>query len=220
MIHFIESGKGIYNGKVLSGGQAFICRQDQLCHYFPDKEDPWTYTWINVVGKGADWLINSLNAEDNVFYWSRSANLDALKRIWHYDKNEHSQELICISVLYQIFADTAAGKIQAKRDYVGEAKRFFQGGYDRGVTVDEVAFALGISRAYLRNVFYEKTGISPQAYLMSLRMKRAEILLHRDYTITEIAAAVGYTDVLQFSKIFAKHHGMSPTQYRKNLIIK
>ena len=55
---------------------------------------------------------------------------------------------------------------------------------------------------------------------MKLRMERAEFLLSGSYSITEISYAVGYDDVLQFSRIFAKYHGVSPTQYRKELFEK
>lgn len=216
MIHFIESGSGFYNGRRLSGGKAFVCRRDDRCHYYPDPKDPWVYTWINVQGEGADDLIAKLPTVDNTFRWHRSAHLETLEKIWHYENQTIAEEMICISTLYQIFSDVISRKTVSQRDYIAEAKRSFQSGFDRGITVAAVAKSLGISRAYLRNIFFEKTGRSPQAYLMELRMKRAEALLKERYTVTEIAAAVGYEDVLQFSKIFTKYHGCSPTNYRNN----
>ena len=217
MIHFVESGYGYYNGHHLRGGDAFICKRDEFCRYFPDQKEPWTYTWINVQGEGADALITRLVGKNNVFRWRRSAHLEALEKICHYQNSADAEELICISALYRICSDVIASKGSEQRDYIVEAKRLFQSGFDRSITVEMVAGTLGISRAYLRNIFYEKTGQSPQRYLMELRMRRAETLLSGRYSITEIAAAVGYQDVLQFSKIFMKYHGCSPTDYRKRL---
>lgn len=214
MIHFIESGCGYFNGQQLSGGQAFICKQNELCNYYPDKNNPWTYTWINIKGKGADKLIKSLPFKGNVFLWNRFENTAALKKIWEFRGDRTAEELMSLSALYRILADQFFEKENKKTDYVSEAKILFESQFAQGITVEKVAKKLNISRAYLRNIFYKKEGRSPQNYLMELKMKRAAELLKNDYTITEIAAAVGYDDVLQFSKIFKKYFGLSPTNYK------
>lgn len=217
MIHFIESGNGWFNGIKLKGGQAFVCRQDKLCHYFPDKDNPWTYTWINVKGVGADRLIDSLPLKDDTFLWNLYDGTPHLKKIWEYKNSPSSEELMALSALYNIFAEALFKRNDIRRDYVEEAKVLFQSRFGRGITVEEVAKKLNISRAYLRNIFYEKESISPQSYLMKLRMNRAAELLKGDYSVTEIAAAIGYGDVLQFSKMFSKYFGLSPTEYKRQL---
>ncbi|WP_371822919.1 helix-turn-helix domain-containing protein [Cohnella sp. LGH] len=37
-----------------------------------------------------------------------------------------------------------------------------------------------------------------------------------DLKIEEVARSVGYTDSLQFSKVFRKHYGKPPTIWRKS----
>ena len=37
------------------------------------------------------------------------------------------------------------------------------------------------------------------------------------YSIKKIAIEVGYEDAFHFSKIFKKHMGVTPKEYRKNL---
>lgn len=216
MIHFIEKGCGFFNGAKLTAGQGFICMQNEICHYFPDKKDPWTYYWINVRGAGADRLINGLEIKNNVFSWNIYKNLPNFKNIWAYKGNAVFEELAAFSALYGVFAEQGL-ELKAKRDLVSEAKIILEGGLAQGITVDEVASSLNISRAYLRNVFYKSEKISPQGYLMKLRMNRAAELLSGDYSVTEIAAAVGYDDLLQFSKMFSKYFGVSPTAYRAGL---
>lgn len=214
MIHFIEKGSGYYNGIKLSAGQGFICMQNEVCNYIPDKNDPWTYNWINIRGKGADILIKELSLKNNTFLWNTVKSKRAFEKIWQYQGNKNLEELTALSTVYSIFAEQSAEKNLPKRDYATETKSFFESRFAEGVTVEDAAKTLNISRAYLRNVFFEKEGISPQGYLMNLRMNRAAELLLRDYTVTEIAAAVGYEDVLQFSKMFSKYFGLSPTKFR------
>lgn len=215
MIHFIESGNGFYNGIRLGSGQGFICMQNEVCNYIPDRKTPWTYTWINLRGKGADKLINSLALKDNTFVWNTVKSKRAFEKIWQYQGNKDLEELAALSAVYSIFAEQSVQKTVPKRDYVSETKNFFEGRFAEGVTVEDAAKAVNISRAYLRNVFFKSEGISPQGYLMKLRMNRAAELIRGDYSVTEIAAAVGYEDLLQFSKMFSKYFGISPTKFRE-----
>ena len=223
MIHFIESGCGSFNHRRLSAGQGFICRRDRLCDYMPDKNDPWTYSWINPFGSDVQQLIETLPIDgDGVFFWDIVHDLRPLQEVCGTSFYRHGvkEEYRCLSLLYRLAAGMLAKKGETclpRNDYVEQAKLFLQTHYARGVTIKETAAALHLSRAYLRNLFYAQEGSSPQAYLMKLRMERAEFLLGGSYSITEISCAVGYGDVLQFSRIFAKYHGVSPTQYRKEL---
>ena len=215
MIHFIESGCGYYNNIKLSAGQGFICMQNEVCNYIPDKNDPWTYTWINLRGEGADKLIKGLALKENVFSWNTVKSKRSFEKIWQYQGNMELEELAALSAVYNIFAEQSVQKVTPKKENVAEAKMFFEVRFAEGDTVKVAAKTLNISRAYLRNLFYEKTGFSPQKYLMQLKMNRAEFLLKTDYPITEIAHAVGYADVLQFSRIFSKYHNKSPKEFRK-----
>lgn len=70
------------------------------------------------------------------------------------------------------------------------------------------------------NAFFKKfktyTGLSPLQYLLDIRISNAKNLLEgTDYTISEIASIVGYDNPLYFSRLFHKHVGMSPKDYRK-----
>lgn len=214
MIHFIESGCGYFNGKHLKKGQGFICLRNVLCDYIPDKNEPWTYSWININGEGATDLIKNLPLNDGVFEFDLTHNISAIKRITE-NKNPNTDEMRCLGILFEIFSRIT--KNENTENYVSQAMDFLKNNYHLGTTIDDCARHLNISRAYLRNLFYAKAGISPQQFLMNLKMERAEFLLKTAYPITEIAHAVGYNDVLQFSRIFSKYHNMSPKAYRKRL---
>jgi AraC-like DNA-binding protein len=54
-----------------------------------------------------------------------------------------------------------------------------------------------------------------QRYLIARRMAEAAFLLEStDEGIARIAAQVGYETAAAFSKLFHRHHGLSPGRYR------
>ena len=64
--------------------------------------------------------------------------------------------------------------------------------------------------------FRKITKLTPMQYIVSLRITSAKNLIdNTDYNITQISETVGYDNSMYFSRIFKKHTGMSPTEYRK-----
>ena len=90
--------------------------------------------------------------------------------------------------------------------------------YHNDISVTTLANEIGLERSYFSTVFKAKTGVSPYAYLTSLRIKKAVSLMKEGWLTTgEIASAVGL-DPQNFARIFQREHGMSPRQYRKKLL--
>ena len=105
-------------------------------------------------------------------------------------------------------------------DYTQRAAYFLTSNYrDKDLSVEAVARSIGLNRSYLYKVFKETTGISPQAYLMQLRINKAcELLILPENTVTSVAYAVGY-EPLSFTRAFKNVMGMTPLEYRKKNMI-
>ncbi len=81
--------------------------------------------------------------------------------------------------------------------------------------VREVGRSLGMSEATLRRRL-EAEGVSFREILAQVRMGRALALLQSsDRSVTEIAYAVGYESLSQFTAKFRRHFGRSPAQLRE-----
>ena len=58
--------------------------------------------------------------------------------------------------------------------------------------------------------------MSPMQYIISLRIAIAKGYLENTAkNISEISNEIGYENALYFSRLFRKHTGMTPTEYRK-----
>ena len=97
-----------------------------------------------------------------------------------------------------------------------EAIHYFHEHFNQNISIEKYAQGLHISTAWFIHCFKEHTGMTPMQYILSLRISNAQVLLEQaNYTVTEIAAIVGYDNPLYFSRIFKKQLGVSPQQYRQ-----
>ena len=70
---------------------------------------------------------------------------------------------------------------------------------------------------YANRIFKKHFGYSIIKYRNRLRVNNAKILLG-EKSMGEIAREVGFSDVYYFSRCFKKYEGISPDEYRKNVL--
>lgn len=80
-----------------------------------------------------------------------------------------------------------------------------------------LADTVGINASYLSHQFNREVGSSVPSYIAGLRIQRAKELLLSQYnfSIGQVAAAVGIPDVNYFTKLFKKSVGCTPSAFRK-----
>lgn len=83
------------------------------------------------------------------------------------------------------------------------------------VSLESVAEKFHKNPAYISKVFKKETGFNFSDYITQKRMAKSKILL-RDMGIKiyEVAELTGYADASNFIKVFKRHCGMSPNEYR------
>lgn len=106
--------------------------------------------------------------------------------------------------------------IEKHYDYVEFVKKYIKQNYSAEIQLEDLAQVAHISSSYLSTLFKEKTGTSFTDYLIKYRLNQAVQLLtsRPSLKLKEIASFVGYQDYAQFNKIFKKHMGMSPSEYK------
>ncbi|MGB3464432.1 MAG: two-component regulator propeller domain-containing protein [Cyclobacteriaceae bacterium] len=78
---------------------------------------------------------------------------------------------------------------------------------------------LGISRTLLFAKVKAWTDLTPNEFILTMRMKRAANLLEqRKISVAQVCFKVGYKDPKYFSKSFQKFHHMTPTQYMNRFV--
>jgi YesN/AraC family two-component response regulator len=98
---------------------------------------------------------------------------------------------------------------------IQQAVLFINDNYRTNIHLDDAAGMAGISPAHFSRLFKKAMGFPYQDYIVSRRIAKAQNLLRTgSLSITEIAFAVGYTDINNFGRTFKKQTGHTPTAYR------
>ena len=110
----------------------------------------------------------------------------------------------------------------SRYDYIGIAKCIscMENAPEKALSAKELASIAGISQSHLYVRFKEATGLSPNEYLLNLRLEKAcSMLLERDCIIGEIALDCGFCDSNHFIESFRKRYNLTPGQFRRQFLI-
>ncbi|RED54425.1 response regulator [Cohnella lupini] len=102
---------------------------------------------------------------------------------------------------------------------IRQLKELIKREYARPLSIDYLAEQVYMSPNYLRTIFKEYTGYTVLEYVTQVRMDQAmEMLQDGSLKIHEISTKVGYENASHFCAIFHKKRGLTPNQYRNQLL--
>lgn len=86
-----------------------------------------------------------------------------------------------------------------------------------GLSVEELASHLGMSRVHLFKRLKQLTGKAPIEFIRILRLKRAaQYLRESQLNVSEIAYKCGFNNPKHFAKYFKEEFGVTPSVYQEN----
>jgi AraC family transcriptional regulator len=97
------------------------------------------------------------------------------------------------------------------------ARELILGNLDRPLSITDLARAVDVHPVRLARAFRTFYGISPSDYLRRARVDRAAgELITTDRRLADIALAGGFADQSHFTRVFKRHTGQTPGQYRRS----
>jgi AraC family transcriptional regulator, arabinose operon regulatory protein len=189
--------------------------------YGADGGRPWTIWWAHLAGTDVAELVQTMDVTPSKPVVSirglerAVALLDEI--LSGLERDQSPARLVGASgaawkLLTQISVDRI---LPAPDDPLQRAMNYLADRLDSTVQVPELAHLVSVSPSHLSALFRRATGGGVLAHHQALKMARARTLLDvSDARIGEIAREVGYDDPFYFSRLFKRHHDMTPTQYR------
>lgn len=100
--------------------------------------------------------------------------------------------------------------------HIERALTYIRQHFREKVRVEDLASMVHLSTRQLHRKFVETFGVSPQAFIMKLRIQAAcDALQHEDAQISSIALDLGFCDQSSFTQHFHRHIGMTPLKYQR-----
>jgi AraC-like DNA-binding protein len=103
---------------------------------------------------------------------------------------------------------------QEHEQLIQKVVRYIEDNYHFDLSLDQCAQICGLSSHYLSKLFKKTMDVSFIEYLTKIRIERSiELLRTTDLSVSDIAERVGY-QTKNFIRVFKKHIGVTPGQYR------
>ena len=212
------SGKAIFvcNGKRLISDAENVLILPKGSSYYFDVAEKWTYTLLEFDAEqcGNDLFSLPIGNSERVLKPLNRLQYNAIiGHPYHAMEQIHGTYEILLSLL------TQSHLLYVQKDkarVIEKIVNYIDGHYRDDLTNAALANRCGISEVYFRKLFTQITGISPITYLHKIRTaKAAELLQNKELSLSEIAEAVGYSNLYHFSTMFKRYMGMPPSKYAK-----
>lgn len=214
MLRYVISGTGSFHtGRAvlpLKPGDMFISHPGQTTLFTADPTEPVD---LYLVRLSCGEPFSSLLRQDVI----HAPELKAIFQKFMECQYSNSREWAVYAVAAEMFSFLAQMQITVVHtiDPIDEALHRIRNSFDLDLRVEDLAASLGMSRSYFFRQFRQRMGMSPQAYILRFRMNTAKKLLAENkMSISDVSRQVGYEDTCTFSRLFKKHVGITPSQYR------
>lgn len=125
------------------------------------------------------------------------------------------------SLLIEVYQKVLKPNSKKTPEWVSDLKEIIQDQIDTNLTLNlnEISSELNVNPSYLSREFSKYfEDLSFGEYIRKQRVEKAIQLLHSSkYSLTEIAFLTGFSDQSHFTRIFKKHTGKNPSEFRKNI---
>lgn len=128
------------------------------------------------------------------------------------------RETIFRIILEEMLVVKEDEKLDHTEELFNNVSKYIKENYTDNLSVRELSEINNVSENQLFYAFTKHSKIGPGEYIIRYRLEKAKkLLLDTNLNIKQISELIGYYDSLYFSRIFKKHYGLSPMNYRKQL---
>ena len=229
LLYILEGKAHFYfesDERIVNKGEMVLFRPYDHQSYFYFPQDKCQSFWVHFTGSDVEQIIDyyKLPKAENVFYSGSSPDYQ-----WLFEQMIRELQLcranykeLLTMLLRHIFLlvnrflkEGSKSGIDALND-IERSIRYFNENYTKNINIEEYAKSLHISACWFNRRFKQVTKMTPLQYILSVRLANAKMLLEtKDYNVTETAYAVGFNNPLYFTRLFTKHIGVSPTEYKR-----
>lgn len=226
IFQYTLSGSGYYwDGNRLHEvlpGQAFFAKSPSpSAYYYKSNGAPWRFAFATFRGSHIDTYYQKIISDNSDVFTlpPGCASVRTLNHICHLAaQQEINNPFIASSLAVDLIMNLCTEN--TRTDYpliVKRAVRIIENEFTTVSGIEEIATRLHISSSHLCREFTEHIGTTPIIYLTKTRLQYgANQLMKTSLKVEDIALACGFSNGNYFAKVFKKHIGCSPKEFRNN----
>ena len=212
---YILHGKIEYENDVISAGDVILFEEGKTINY--RKNGDLTYLWVHFTGYEAKTAALStfgkLNRKIHIGFHDDIQNTFE-KLFREFIIRDKHFESMSVCLLREILSLTE--RYSNESSVPLKSIEYLHEHYDEDIPIEKLASMEEMCITTYRKAFKKHTGVSPNEYLINLRINAAcRMLSQTNEKISTISQKVGYSDPYYFSRIFTKKLNISPREYRK-----
>ncbi len=110
---------------------------------------------------------------------------------------------------------------ETQMDKIDMIKNYILKNYNNNqLSTQSLAEYFHLNQTYLCTYFKKATGSTINEYITELRIEKAkELMTNRRTKLYDVTTSVGFTDVNYFSTLFKRYTGLSPSDFRKKILL-
>ncbi len=97
--------------------------------------------------------------------------------------------------------------------------QYVERSYSEPIPLGKAARIVALESSYFSSYFRAKVGITFTDWLRQVRVKKAmELMKAKDFTMTEVAEAVGFRDLRTLERAFKRYALKTPREFKKSVL--
>lgn len=225
LFSIIIEGKGYVTiddkRQTLTKGKGIALTSSPTIEIKADGIEPFKIIHIKLLGESSKSLYSLIENKENGCIMNFSENekiIDSAQELITECSNtfvsDYSILLCLMEFLLSIEKLYTTKKIPTKNVYMTQAVEYIKKNYNKNISVESISDMLGIERSYLSRLFKHYKNKSTQNYIIDYRIRQAKRMFEQeDMNVSQVSAAVGYTNIYCFSRIFKSRVGVPPKEY-------
>lgn len=113
------------------------------------------------------------------------------------------------------FLIEAMHKFEATDNRIRKALRYIRQHIDQPIGVDELSDLCCLSKDHFIRLFKKEMQLTPVQYINQKKIEKAQLkIITGNQSVKDIAYSLSFDNISYFNRLFKKHTGINPTQYR------
>lgn len=126
------------------------------------------------------------------------------------------QDLGSLTEMIALVRSVTCHQTMPASSIVGDICRYIVDNLESNDDMNQLSERFNFSACYLHHIFKKYTGTTVVGYRTAQRLLKAKLLLKGcEDKVIDIASECGFENASYFTKVFTKHMGIAPTEYRK-----